>query len=104
LFEVQPMVILEAMASAVPVLAPIGGAAEELVTHGRTGLLYRLGDWSTFSDHVKLLSTDRTLAMQMGLRGADRYEAEFSPQVVLAATLGAYDEAIARRKVRRGTS
>ncbi len=104
LFEVQPMVILEAMASALPVLAPIGGAAEELVTHGRTGLLYRLGDWSTFSDHVKLLSTRRSLAMEMGLAGAARYEAEFSPKVVLAATLSAYGEVIARRKARRNLS
>ena len=102
LFEVQPMTILEAMASAVPVIAPSGGAAEDLVTHGRNGLLYQPGDWRALADHVRLLSGDRELAREMGLAGAARYEVEFAPDVVLDATLRAYQGAIARRRTRGG--
>ncbi len=102
-YELLGMTILEAMASALPVIAPSGGAAEELVVDGVTGLLYEPGNWDQFAAHVRLLASDREHSLRMGLAAAERYESEFSSGPVLDATLRAYAEAIRRRRSRGGS-
>jgi glycosyltransferase involved in cell wall biosynthesis len=64
-----PNVLLEAMAAGRPVLASAVGAIEELVEHGRTGLICRPRDTKDLSEKLIQLSSDLKLRMQLGKAG-----------------------------------
>ena len=53
LFENCPMVILEAYACGIPVLAPAHGSIQEMVIHHKTGVLYRPGDLVDLSNKIQ---------------------------------------------------
>jgi len=54
-YEGLPMVIVEAYAAGLPVLASRLGGLPEIVKEGRTGFLFRSGD----SDHLASVLTDK---------------------------------------------
>ena len=65
--EGMPLVILEAMGKGVPVVSfdcPTGPA--ELITHGRDGLLVRMGDVRGLADAICTLIEDEELRRRMG--------------------------------------
>jgi glycosyltransferase involved in cell wall biosynthesis len=66
-----PNVLLEAMAAGRPVLASAVGAIEELVEHGRTGLICRPRDTRDLSEKLVQLSSDPRLRMQLGKAGCE---------------------------------
>jgi glycosyltransferase involved in cell wall biosynthesis len=66
--------ILEAMASSVPVVATHVGGADELVEHGRTGLLVPPADSNALAEALAALIADSRLRGQMA--GAARMKAE----------------------------
>jgi len=59
-------VILEAMASALPVVATRSVGTEELVVDGATGFLVNEGDLAAFTQRLKLLVTDKSKARALG--------------------------------------
>jgi phosphatidylinositol alpha 1,6-mannosyltransferase len=61
--------VQEAMASAVPVVAPAAGGPLDLVQHGRTGLLVPPGDPQALRDGVRLLAADQSLRAAYGAAG-----------------------------------
>ena len=93
LYESFCLVALEAMACGVPVLATRVGGVPEVVTHGRTGLLFALGDNAEAIDLAVDLLTDpaRHEAMRQAAirrasgfgveQGARAYEALYQLQV-----------------------
>lgn len=65
---------IEAMLAGVPVVATRSGGPEEILEHGRTGLLVPVGEPAAIADAItQLLSADRTLAI--ALRTAARAHA-----------------------------
>ncbi len=56
----------EALASAVPVVAPAAGGPVDVVAHGATGLLYRPGDGRDLAASVDRLVSDPELRRAMG--------------------------------------
>ncbi|WP_278259298.1 glycosyltransferase [Nocardioides convexus] len=56
----------EALASAVPVVAPAAGGPIDVVAHGATGLLYRAGDGADLATCVDRLASDASLRATMG--------------------------------------
>ena len=56
----------EALASAVPVVAPAAGGPVDVVAHGATGLLYRPGDGRDLAASVDRLVADAALRRAMG--------------------------------------
>jgi glycosyltransferase involved in cell wall biosynthesis len=74
--EGLPLVLLEAMASELPVVSTSVGGIPDLVTHGATGLLTRHGDGLT-----RLLQSvfdDRALARRLGEAGRREVVARYS--------------------------
>jgi sulfoquinovosyltransferase len=72
--ETLGFVILEAMASGVPVVATAAGGIPDLILHGDTGFLYGIGDVDKAALYVNQLLKDPELRQRMG--AAARREAE----------------------------
>lgn len=72
------MVLVEAMASGLPVVAPAGGGPLEVVEHGVTGLLFEPGNVEEAAGHLVLLARDPALAARMGEAGRKRVARRFT--------------------------
>jgi glycosyltransferase involved in cell wall biosynthesis len=75
--DVFPTVILEAMASARPVVSTRLAGIPELVVHGETGVLIRPGDTSALSSALEQLLRDAELRLHYGRAGRARIEEHF---------------------------
>lgn len=73
------MVVLEAMAHGVPVVAYRDGAMEEIVVHGRTGALVDVGDAAALGEETLRLVHDPGLRRRYGAEGRARAEQAFDP-------------------------
>ncbi len=97
--ETLGLVILEAMASGLPVMAARSAPTLEQIVHGETGCLYDSGDTDTMMDALDLLR-DEEQRKNMGI--AARHQAErFSWTVTSQQLLDYYHLAIARNNRMR---
>jgi glycosyltransferase involved in cell wall biosynthesis len=78
LTEGTPMVILEAMAAGVPVIASDVGGIGEIIEDSRTGLLIKPRDPVAIAESVKALLDDRGLAERISRNAASEVESRFS--------------------------
>jgi glycosyltransferase involved in cell wall biosynthesis len=67
--EGSPVVLIEALASARPVVATSVGGVPEVVIHGQTGLTVPVADLSALSESILTLLRDRALADRLGQAG-----------------------------------
>jgi len=81
------MVLIEAMAAGLPVVAPAAGGPLEIVVDGETGVLYPPGDVDAAADAVVRVLFDPGLAKRMGAAGAKRAADHFSQERQVAETL-----------------
>jgi glycosyltransferase involved in cell wall biosynthesis len=99
-YECNPMTILEAFASGLPVIASDLGAMRELVDHGRTGLLFRSGDPQDLARSVRwALEHPRELAA-MRLEARKEYEAKYTPERNYTQLMEIYRAALSRSRAR----
>lgn len=89
----RPLVVQEAQAMGVAVVASRVGSIPDLIQHGSSGLLCRPGDIAAFAAAVASLLDDEPLRRRLGQGGRERVLAEGG----LAASLAAYAEAIVGR-------
>lgn len=75
--EGLPVVLMEAMALGLPVIASRVAGVPELVEHGTQGLLFTPGKWSELADALKVLLADGALRERMGQAGRTKIEHEF---------------------------
>jgi glycosyltransferase involved in cell wall biosynthesis len=75
--EGVPVVLMEAMASGVPVVATAVGGVPELVEHGVTGLLAPPGRADALADALMRLAGDADLRRRLAAAGRARVEEEF---------------------------
>jgi glycosyltransferase involved in cell wall biosynthesis len=92
-----PNVILEAMASGIPVVAAAVGGIVEAVADGVTGILIHSRDPHAFADAVCTLLDQPERAAAMGLAGRARVEARFSVEAMASAYRRLYDELLESR-------
>jgi glycosyltransferase involved in cell wall biosynthesis len=77
--ESCPLVVLEAIACRVPVVATSGGGVPELVDAGRTGLLVAPGDREALAAAIVRVLGDRALRDRLVAAAAERAETEYAP-------------------------
>jgi glycosyltransferase involved in cell wall biosynthesis len=72
------VVILEAMAAAIPVIATAHGGSVEMVVDGVTGMLVPPGDPEALAQAIAFLLNDPERCRAMGLAGRERFYKHFS--------------------------
>lgn len=87
-----PMILLEALSSGRAIVAADSQGCREVVDHGANGLLVPPRDSAALAAALQTLIEAETLREEMGRRGREIAEAEFSVQRVIRETLAVYDE------------
>ncbi|MFD7934025.1 glycosyltransferase [Streptomyces sp. NPDC059755] len=95
--EAFGLVVVEAMAAGVPVVAAGHGAFVELVEDGVTGLLHRPGESASLASGIRRIAAVDDRNREMGRAARRRYEQGFSPAVGLERLVEGYRSAIAGR-------
>ncbi len=75
--EGVPVVLMEAMASRIPVIASRVAGVPELVAHGEAGFLTAPGDVADLAGRMAALLSDPALCRRMGAAGRETIEADF---------------------------
>ncbi len=89
-----PMVVLEAMAAGVPVLASRIGGVPDLIEPEKTGLFGDPERPESFREGVEKLLTDRELAQQLAAAAKVEALRRFHPQVIARRHLEIYNESL----------
>lgn len=93
-YENFPRTIVEAFACSLPVIASRIGALAEIVTDGKTGLLFEPGNPRDLADKLAWAQAHAEQMAVMGRNARAQYEAEFSPEVNYRRLMEIYADAI----------
>jgi glycosyltransferase involved in cell wall biosynthesis len=88
------IVLLEAMLSALPVVATRVSAIPEIVGDGTTGYLVPAGDAGAVAQRISQLLSDAQMRRALGDAGRARARDEFSVERMTERTLAVYEEAL----------
>lgn len=101
--EGTPTVILEAMASGLPVVATDVGSVREVIEDGVTGFVVPPLDHQSMANRIGDLLDDAAMRYSFGAKSRVRVESEFSLERCAQAHLSAYELAIAHRRSKGKT-
>ncbi len=90
--EGLPKVLLEAAACGKPLVATDAPGCREIVRHNENGLLVPLRDAVALGQAIERLLADPALRLNMGKKGREMVETEFSEDHVARQTLAVYQE------------
>jgi glycosyltransferase involved in cell wall biosynthesis len=76
-----PLVVLEAMAQGVPIVASRRGGLPDLVADGETGLLFEAGQPVELAAHLRLLASSDELVQRLGAGARRRAEEKYDVNV-----------------------
>jgi glycosyltransferase involved in cell wall biosynthesis len=93
-YEQFPVVIAEAFASGLPVIASRLGALCELVEPGRTGLLFTPGNAADLADCLKFAANRPEAMRAMSANARAQYELKYTPERNYEQLLGIYSLAL----------
>jgi glycosyltransferase involved in cell wall biosynthesis len=94
LWEGFGLVLLEAMAVAKPIVATRVSAIPEIVVNGETGVLVPARDPNSLAKAITKLLQVPVLTKEMGRKGRERLEREFSVEKMVKQTEGVYERLI----------
>jgi glycosyltransferase involved in cell wall biosynthesis len=92
------VILLQAGAAGLPVVAAAAGGIPEVVVHGETGLLVRPSDPGSLAAAVISLLSDPPLAQAMGEAARERVEGVFSVDRMVEGNLAVYHEVLGESK------
>ncbi len=96
--EGMPNVVLEAMASGLPIVATKIAGSEDLVRDGESGFLVPVDDSAALAEALSRLLADRNLRETMGRANRARTEREFTWSRVASSYVDYLREQLARRR------
>jgi glycosyltransferase involved in cell wall biosynthesis len=96
-YENLPLAIIEAFACGVPVLASGLGAMQELVEHGRTGLLFRPSDPEDLARTMVHAWNQREYMARLGHQARREYETKYTAAANYRQLLDIYTQVLAKR-------
>jgi glycosyltransferase involved in cell wall biosynthesis len=99
-YENFPMVIAEAFACGLPVIASGLGAAAEIVEHGRTGMLVPPGDAEQLAEAAAWLWARPDTSQRMGREARTEFEAKYGAQRNYSRLMEIYQAALEAGKKR----
>jgi glycosyltransferase involved in cell wall biosynthesis len=91
--EGLPTVVLEAQAAGKPVVGAAATGIVDVVSDGKTGLLFPVGDVPALTEALERLITDKALATKLGLAGMESVKEKFRPERIWEAL---YQECLAQ--------
>jgi glycosyltransferase involved in cell wall biosynthesis len=92
LWEGFGLVLLEAMAHALPIIGTTAGALPEIIVNGQTGFMVEPGQSAPLVDPMIYLLSDQTSRLEMGRAGQQRLETMFSVEKMINSTITFYRE------------
>lgn len=95
--EGLPLALMEASAAGCAIIASQVGGVPEVIDDGVNGLLVPADDASALATAVRQLLENPALAQAFGLSARQRYEADFSLDTMIQATLEVYRNCLAGR-------
>ena len=96
-FETFGMVIVEAFANRLPVIASRLGAMAEIIEDGRTGLLFTPGDAADLATTAATAAAQPDRLRALGQEARATYEARYTPAVNLRALMAIYEGVLTER-------
>ncbi len=96
--EGLPIVLLEAMASGLPVVATNVDGNAEAVQHGKTGIIVPAKDHNLLAEAIISVLIDKEQAKQMGKKGQERVRQYFSFKKMIKKYEDIYISAINKRR------
>lgn len=91
-------VIVQGMASGKPVVATDGGGVPEIITHGETGLLVKMGDSEEMAAAMLSLLQDPQTAQRMAECGRRHVEKHFSIEQSVLKVMRVYETVVAGKR------
>lgn len=86
-------VVVEGMATGLPVVAANAGGPAEVIDHGINGLLYPPGDVDALTHILRLLAADRSLRQRLGDAACVRAQ-DFTPARIAPQVMDVYDSVV----------
>jgi glycosyltransferase involved in cell wall biosynthesis len=99
-YEVFPLVIVEAYATGLPVIASNMGGMSSLIDHGRTGLHFRPGDAENLAEQVEWALAHPTQLERMRCEARSEYETKYTAERNYWRLMEIYEKAIARARTQ----
>jgi glycosyltransferase involved in cell wall biosynthesis len=93
------MVIIEAMACGVPVVATRCGGPDSIITDGKDGYLVPMNDAPAMADAITRLCTDGELNEFMGYEARAKVEAKYASEMAGQILLDAWDRILLNTKI-----
>jgi glycosyltransferase involved in cell wall biosynthesis len=84
------MVVLEAMASGIPVVATRCGGPDGIITDGENGFLVAVGDAEAMADRLALVINDSRINVRIGEKARETIEAGYAEEFAGSAFLDLY--------------
>lgn len=99
-YEGFPLIIVEAFAAGLPVIASDLGSMPELIEPGRTGLLFQAGNPEELSLKVQWAFEHPGRVREMRANARKAYEARYTAEKNYLSLISIYDEVLAPRRNR----
>jgi len=99
-YEGTPLVVIEAFAAGLPVIASRLGAMAEIVDDGVTGLHFEAGNASDLASKVRWATDHQKDMLHMGERARLAYQTRFSESIGYAKLISVYEDVLGTAKTK----